>query len=107
MASHPLSPLTALEIIKASELIRALYLPKIDLHFKAVTLEEPEKVLLVPYLDAEHQGMKLLSLDRKAFVCYYIRNTVSFPSPEELPKQTLGGTVAKKLEYRTNFMKLL
>lgn len=74
--SHPLSPLTASEITRASALIRALYPPKIDLHFKAVTLEEPEKAHLVPYLEAEYQGRRLPSLERKAFVCYYIRNTV-------------------------------
>lgn len=75
-ANHPLSSLTASEITRASALIRALYPPGIDLHFKAVTLEEPPKAQLVPYLEAEYQGRRLPSLDRKAFVCYYIRNTV-------------------------------
>ena len=84
-ASHPLSPLTASEITKASGLIKALYPSKVDLHFKAVTLEEPEKAQLVPYLEAECQGRRLPSLDRKAFVCYYIRNTVR-PSIDRDPR---------------------
>lgn len=77
MAYHPLSPLTAAEITRSSDLVRSLYPPKIDLHFKVVTLEEPEKCVVVPFLDAEHRGKPLPSIERKAFVCYYIRNTVS------------------------------
>lgn len=74
-ASHPLSPLSAQEINRSSQLIRALYPSQIELHFKVVTLEEPKKAQLIPYLDAEHRGRTLPSLDRKAFLCYYIRNT--------------------------------
>lgn len=74
---HPLSPLTAAEITRSAELIKTMYPHRIDLHFKAVTLEEPEKALLVPYLEAEHHGRTTSPIDRKAFVCYYIRNTVS------------------------------
>lgn len=77
VAIHPLSPLTASEISRASDLIRHLYPSATRLHFKAVTLEEPEKARLVPYLDAEHAGKRLPAIDRKAFVSYYIRNTVS------------------------------
>lgn len=75
--SHPLSPLTAAEITRSADLIKGLYPAKTDLQFKAVTLEEPEKAQLVPYLEAEHHGGRVPKIDRKAFVCYYIRNTVS------------------------------
>lgn len=74
---HPLSPLSASEITRSSQLIRALYPSQIDLHFKVVTLDEPPKARLIPYLDAEHHGRTVPALDRKAFLCYYIRNTVS------------------------------
>lgn len=77
VASHPLSPLSAFEISRSSQLMRALYPSHTDLHFKVVTLEEPKKAQLIPYLDAEHHGGTRPPLDRKAFVCYYIRNTVS------------------------------
>lgn len=77
VAVHPLSPLTASEIVRAADLIRNLYPTGIQLQFKAVTLQEPEKARLVPYLDAEHGGRRLPSIDRRAFVAYYIRNTVS------------------------------
>ena len=74
---HPLSPLTAFEIKSAASLVRALYPSGTSFQFKAITLEEPEKARLVPYLDAEHSGRGLPTIDRKAFVCYYLRNTVS------------------------------
>ena len=77
IATHPLSPLTASEISQSAQLVKALYPTTASFQFKVVTLEEPEKAQLVPYLDAEHYGNKLPLLDRKALVCYYIRNTVS------------------------------
>lgn len=89
MAYHPLSPLTAAEITRSSDLVKSLYPPKIDLQFKVVTLEEPEKCFVVPYLHAEHHGKPLPSLERKAFVCYYIRNTVS-ESAKRRSKARLG-----------------
>ena len=73
---HPLSPLTKVEITRASALIRGLYPARTDLQFKVITLDEPEKAQLVPFLEAEHNGSYLPSIERKAFVNYYIRNTV-------------------------------
>ncbi|KAL8797536.1 MAG: hypothetical protein Q9195_000353 [Heterodermia aff. obscurata] len=78
VAVHPLSPLTASEIVRAAHFIRNLYPSSVKFQFKAVTLEEPEKSRLIPYLDAEHGGHRLPSIDRKAFVSYYIRNTDKF-----------------------------
>ncbi len=77
VASHPLSPLTASEITASAELIKGLYPYQTKFQFKAITLEEPEKAHLVPYLEAEHNGKRVPRIARKAFVCYYIRNTVS------------------------------
>ena len=74
--NHPLSPLTASEITRSAELIRTLYPSETNLQFKAITLEEPEKAQLVPFLEAEHCGTNTPHIDRKAFVNYYIRNTV-------------------------------
>ena len=74
---HPLCPITASEIKNAAQLIRRLYPSKTEFQFKAITLEEPLKAQLAPYLQAEHQGARLPKIDRKAFVSYYLRNTVS------------------------------
>src|SRR5271156_4015523 len=48
---HPLDPLTAAEITTAVVALRAAYPPESPIHFKAVTLDEPAKALLIPYLD--------------------------------------------------------
>lgn len=77
VSNHPLSPLTAFEISTSSQLIHRLYPPRTDLHFKAVTLLEPVKAQIVSYLEAEQARAKKPSIERKSFVCYYIRNTVS------------------------------
>lgn len=75
--SHPLAPLSASEITSAAAIIRASWPAHTDLHFKVVTLEEPPKAEVLRYLDAEHTGRPLPSISRKAFLNYYIRNTVS------------------------------
>ncbi|KAL8699823.1 MAG: hypothetical protein Q9201_005790, partial [Fulgogasparrea decipioides] len=75
---HPLSPLTSSEITNAANLVQALYPAGTSLHYKGITLEEPKKAQLVPYLDAEHSGGRRSSIERRAFVCYYIRNTDKF-----------------------------
>jgi primary-amine oxidase len=73
---HPLAPLTSSEIIESSDFIRQLYPAETRLSFKTITLSEPAKAQLAPYLDAEHHGRAVGNIDRKAFVNYYIKNTV-------------------------------
>jgi primary-amine oxidase len=75
-ASHPLSPLSAAELQDAAAIIKASWPAHTDLHFKVVTLQEPPKVEVLKYLEAEHSGKPVPSLSRKAFINYYIRNTV-------------------------------
>lgn len=76
--THPLTPLSSVEIVSAAGIIRSLYPANTSLLFKAVTLQEPEKAATLKYLDAEHAGTALpTGIDRKAFIAYYIRNTVS------------------------------
>ncbi|KAI4260893.1 MAG: hypothetical protein LQ352_000048 [Teloschistes flavicans] len=74
-SSHPLSPLTSSEITNASHLVQNLWPSNTDLQYKVITLQEPEKAQVLPYLDAEHGGAKTPTIERKAFVCYYIRKT--------------------------------
>lgn len=76
MASHCIAPLTGDEISHASGLVKALYPSNTSLQFKVVTLQEPPKVEVLQYLEAEHSKGPLPAIERKAWVNYYIRNTV-------------------------------
>lgn len=76
-AHHPFAPLTAAEISTTTDLIASVWPAKVDLRFKTITLDEPPKSQMVPYLEAEHSGSSLPFVARKSFVSYYIRNTVS------------------------------
>ncbi|KAK5661791.1 hypothetical protein OQA88_9893 [Cercophora sp. LCS_1] len=73
--AHPLGPLTGDEITQTSSLIKALWPQDVDLQFKTITLHEPTKAELVPYLIAERAGQPTPSIDRRAFVVYYLRST--------------------------------
>ena len=75
--SHPLGPLTAQEISQSAALVRGSWPGTIDCHFKVITLLEPPKIELVPYLAAERVGQTPGGIDRRAFVVYYFRGTVS------------------------------
>ncbi|KAF8861000.1 hypothetical protein BDZ45DRAFT_619172 [Acephala macrosclerotiorum] len=72
---HPLGPLTATEIKESARLIKGLWPSNTDLQFKVITLQEPSKAELVPFLAAEHGGQLTPIVERKSFVVYYIRNT--------------------------------
>lgn len=75
--SHPLGPLTKAEITQSSDLIRAQWPEGTKFQFKVVTLLEPLKADLVPYLEAEKAGQTPKPVDRTSQVVYYLRNTVS------------------------------
>jgi primary-amine oxidase len=75
--SHPLGPLTAREITQSADLIRGCWPRSIQCHFKVVTLLEPPKVELAPYLAAERAGQRPNEINRRAFVVYHFRGTVS------------------------------
>jgi primary-amine oxidase len=76
--AHPLAPLSASELQTAALIIRASWPAHTDLHFKVVTLQEPPKTEALKYLEAEHSGQQLPPVSRRAFINYYIRNTVCF-----------------------------
>lgn len=80
VVAHPLAPLTSEEIRTASSVLKSIWPQNVDIQFKAVTLEEPPKAEVVPYLEAEHNGTALPHISRKAFISYYLRNTVHPPS---------------------------
>jgi primary-amine oxidase len=81
---HPLAPITANEIRDAVRLIRAQWPAKTDLHFKAITLQEPAKNEAVPFIEAEFNGGTLPHIDRKVFITYYLRQTVSIGTFEDV-----------------------
>lgn len=75
---HPLAPINASEIQHAVALIKSQWPEGQDLHFKAITLEEPAKAEMVQYLEAEFsENGSLPEIERKVFVTYYLRKTVS------------------------------
>ena len=78
-AQHPIAPLTASEITDSSRLIRELWPSNTNLQFKVITLQEPNKAELLPFLAAEHDGKRPSPIERRSFVVYYIRNTVHAP----------------------------
>merc|ERR1712230_258220 len=75
---HPLCPLAATEISTTADLLRSVWPSNIDLRFKVITLDEPAKKQMIPYLEAEHSGAPFPQIPRKSFVSYYIRNTDRF-----------------------------
>lgn len=78
--THPFSPLSAAEIQSAANVIKAQWPANTDVHFKCITLQEPPKSVVLPLLEAEHGGQTFSSPARKAFINYYIRNTVRGPA---------------------------
>ena len=80
---HPLAPLSEKELRDAAAIIKASWPAHTELHFKVVTLQEPPKGEVVVYLEAEHNGRPLPSVSRRAFLNYYIRNTVSSTNGSE------------------------
>ena len=75
-STHPLAPVSAEEIKQAVTFIRAQWPENTDLHFKSITLQEPAKAAVLPYIEAETSGQPLPSIDRRILVTYYIRKTV-------------------------------
>lgn len=76
IAWHCIAPLTGDEISHASGLVKALYPSNTSLQFKVVTLQEPPKAEVLRYLEAEHSKGPLPAIERKAWINYYIKNTV-------------------------------
>ncbi|KLO90872.1 peroxisomal amine oxidase (copper-containing) [Fusarium fujikuroi] len=77
-APHPLCPLTGDEIQASARLIESVWPQSVSLSFKVITLSEPPKEKLAPYLEAFDNGASPSPLERLAFVAYYIRGTDIF-----------------------------
>jgi Cu2+-containing amine oxidase len=73
---HVFSQLQAAEIEKVKILINRLWPEGTKFQYKVLTLQEPDKDEALAYLEAEHSGGPLPAVERRAWVNYYIRNTV-------------------------------
>jgi len=71
---HPLDPITAEEITQVSTLLKAKTSDK-SLHFKLITISEPPKSILRPFLAAERNGSTPSQIPRLASALYYHRGT--------------------------------
>lgn len=61
---HPLIGLSVEEITKAASLVEGYFRertqnPDLSVYFKHITLDEPPKEVLLPYLDAEDEGVPM------------------------------------------------
>jgi primary-amine oxidase len=75
-SKHPLDPLTADEILEVSSLLKAKS-PDKNLHFKIITIIEPPKAQLRPFLIAERNGSPQSKPPRKASSLYYHLGTAN------------------------------
>lgn len=82
MAFHPLRDLTASEIKQAASLVRQLHRGQ-ELVFKAITLAEPQKDLVLQYFKAQENGTALPAIPRIVFAAYYFKGTVCQHSRHE------------------------
>lgn len=73
---HPLAPISPEEVENAVALVKTQWSANTNIHFKAITLQEPAKAEAVPYIEAEFHGYDLPHIDRRIFVSYYLRQTV-------------------------------
>ncbi len=83
MVSHPLLDLSAAEIKHAASLVRQLHGNQ-ELVFKAITLEEPSKDLVLKFFKAQENSLGVPEIPRIAFAAYYLKGTVrdDLPSPQ-------------------------
>lgn len=102
VTTHPLAPLDANEIQKAVSSIRGLWPDGTDLHFKSISLHEPAKADVVPYIESIDNGQAPNKIDRKVMVTYYIRKTVC-----QQRACAAHCLLRSDYQYRTNCTKLL
>ena len=69
MAPHPLDGLSLEETHKARDIVSKQHTGS-NVFFREIYLDEPAKVLMRKYLDAEHSGQTLPSIPRQA-LCQY------------------------------------
>ncbi|KIX93918.1 uncharacterized protein Z520_10255 [Fonsecaea multimorphosa CBS 102226] len=77
-AAHPLDPLSANDIQATAALIKSKYADG-AVHFKSISIVEPPKKILLPYLAAERAGGSVLPhLPRKTQAVWFLRGSSDF-----------------------------
>lgn len=92
-SKHPLDPLNADEIVQVSSLLKTEY-PNESLHFKFITILEPPKAKLRPFLKAERNGSTRSKLPRIASALFYHKGTANL----FLAEVNVGSNVIEKVE---------
>ena len=84
--THPLGPLGIAELSSSAALIQEQWPRATELQFKIITLQEPEKAAVLEYIEKRRAGQNTPIIERRSFVNYYLRNTVSLvPMYENIP----------------------
>lgn len=96
---HPLAQLSATETTAARETILSASDKSVTIQFRSISLQEPPKHELVPFLEAEHRGEHVKRLQRLARVQYdvigsdksheYTESIVDVESKEEVVKRVV------------------
>ncbi|EEP82637.1 conserved hypothetical protein [Uncinocarpus reesii 1704] len=76
-ASHPFDPLSPEEIALVVQAVKHAYAEK-NVIFRVVTLAEPRKVDMIPFLEAEHASKSAIPPCRTAMVQFYLENSSDF-----------------------------
>lgn len=75
---HPLEPLSVDEINAARDVIRRARVGStLSVVYRDITLEEPPKALMVPFLDAEHAGKLTVWADRPPRIAKVLYDVVA------------------------------
>lgn len=104
MAPHPLAQLSPDEFRRARDIVRDLYEANTSILFRAISLSEPAKADLIPFLEAEHAGADLGADDarrppRLALVEHdlvgtdaheYVRAVVNIGTGDVVSKESAG-----------------
>ncbi|KAF9891705.1 hypothetical protein FE257_003717 [Aspergillus nanangensis] len=91
---HPLDPLKPYEITQAATIVKN-HFPGAKLIFRVITLSEPPKKELIPFLQAEKLGKRHPVLPRVAQIQFYLDNATQF-------RQARVNLVERKLYDLTN-----
>lgn len=103
MRQHPLQNITASEIRQAAEIVKNGIKTRATLtsiRFKYITLHEPPKALLMPYLDAESDGIPVESRP-------FVPRLVAVLYADESGKEAFESIVSLDTNTEVDVVKLL
>ncbi|KAF9886316.1 hypothetical protein FE257_011575 [Aspergillus nanangensis] len=103
MSPHPLDPLSPEEITLAGRLLKKAF-PGDHIVFRVVTLQEPPKAHMIPFLDAEHTGKPSISSPKRTAFIQFYRGTAADFREVELELHTGIIRREKKLEGKHSYL---